>query len=225
MIIINITVKDITLEVVVIIKKQNRRAYYRIKPNNILQITTPYKISDEHIKKVILDNYEKIKKSLNTSNIEKRNSLHLFGKSYNLEIIESKHYNSYVLDDTIYIYCNLDNASKAIDKFYADKLKEYVEKRIDFIKRQFHIDYEITFKYKNVKTYFGECFYKRRLVILSTKLCKYEEIYIDSVIYHELAHFTFQNHSDSFYMLLEGLFPNYKRIQAKLRKIKFDDIY
>ena len=207
------------------IKRQNKRAYYRIKENNVLQITTPYKITEKHIIKVIEENYDKIKKAINAKSIEKKNVLHLFGREYYFEFVESRHYNSYILDDTIYIYSKSENIEKAVERFYIEKLKEYVDKNIDEIKRQFNINFDIEFKYKNVKTYFGECFYKRKVVILATKLCKYNEIYIKSVIYHELAHFTYQNHGQNFYRLLEGLFPNYKRVQSNLRKIKFNDIY
>ncbi|MCM1197024.1 MAG: M48 family metallopeptidase, partial [Roseburia sp.] len=78
---------------------------------------------------------------------------------------------------------------------------------------------------KNVKGYYGECFSKKNLIILSTKLAKYDLKYILSVIYHECAHFKYQNHQKEFYDYLEERYPNYQKVQRELRKIRYNEKY
>ena len=114
---------------------------------------------------------------------------------------------------------------KLIDELYNDYLKSIVDKNISDIKTRFNLKSEITFEYKAVKTYFGECYPKRRLIILNKSLAKYDLIYILSVIYHEYAHFYYSNHQKGFYKLLDSLFPDYQNIQKNLRKIKYLDLY
>ncbi len=222
----SIRVKDIDFPYEVIIKRRNRNIYLRIKDGKIV-ITTPKKLSLDFIYGFILKNYESIYKSWIKPPLI-MNTLHFFGKPYSLEILESSR--NYILkeEDKIFIFTKKKENSyiqKLVTLFYAKELLKFVEKNILQIKFKFHIDYDITFDCKNVKTYFGECFPKRRHIILSTKLAKYEPIYILSVLYHEMGHFYYQNHSMQFYALLEQVFPNYKQIQKNLRKIRYNDAF
>ncbi len=219
-------VKDIDCLVDVIIKRSNKNIYLRVR-DNILWITSPKNLSDDFIKNMILKNYDSIYKSLHTPSFEP-SGLHFFGKEYSLEIISSMTDHIEVEENKMMIYTKKKENShiqKLVSLFYAKELSKFVEKNILQIKFDFHIDYEITFAFKNVKTYFGECFVKRRHIILATKLAKYEPRYILSVIYHEMAHFFYQNHSMQFYSLLEQVFPGYVQTQKSLRKIKYNDMF
>ena len=106
-----------------------------------------------------------------------------------------------------------------------DPLKKIVENNIEKIKNDMNINFPICIEYKNVKTFYGECIPKRKKLIFSLKLAKYDPIFIYYVIYHELTHFYYSNHQDDFYNLIESKFPNCKKIQHELRKIKYTDRY
>lgn len=221
-----IQVKDLDCAVNVIIKRSNRHIYLRVR-ENMLWITSPASLSDEFIKDMILKNYDMIVKALCIPPSES-GRLHFFGKDYPLEIIGSAFNLVEPLQDKIIIHTKKKENShiqKLVSLFYAKELSKFVEKNLPPIKSAFHLNEEITFAYKNVKTYFGECFPKRRHIILATKLAKYEPGYILSVIYHEMAHFYYQNHSMQFYSLLEQVYPNYRQVQKSLRKIKYNDMF
>lgn len=225
--ILNLKINDLDLLVDVVIKKRNKRIYFRPKTPNIVKITTPIKLTESKIKDYLTKYYDFIKRSFEITP-SNTNVLHFLGQSYNLNIIIDKKPRVMVMEDTIYIYAqNQDEITikRAVDLFYTLELAKIVENNIASIKKEMNLNFEIDFEYKKVKTYFGECFPKKRRVILATKLAKYDIKYILSVIYHELAHFYYMNHSLEFYNYLESVFPNYRKTQKELKKIKFGDIY
>lgn len=218
---------DIDCNVYVTIKRSNKRIYLRVK-NGDIYFTSPIKLTDDYILNMVKTNYNSIFKAIKKAPPTKTNKLHLFGYEYNVIINKSDYNKVYLIDDEIHIYTKkIDEAylSRLVHLFYANRLSQFVEKNIDEIKNKFNIGFNITLQYKNVKTYYAKCYSKKHHIIFSTNLCKYDEFYILSVIYHELAHFFHQNHGMQFYNLLEQKFPNYKKTQSNLRKIKYNDIY
>lgn len=194
----------------------------------MIVITSFKKLTIDYIEKFILSNYDAIYKSLNTKPPLASNTLHFLGKEYSLAIFDAKYDLVYAQDNSIYVYTKNNNfqyIKSLIHTFYATEMEKIVKNELPNINIKFNISFPVIFDYKNVSTYFGECFPKRRKIILATKLAKYDPIYIKSVIYHEYAHFFYNNHQNEFYNLLEKVFPNYKLIQKSLRKIKYNDIY
>lgn len=211
----------------IIYKRGNKNIYLRIKDNKLI-FTTPRPLGDDFIKSMILKNFNQIIKALDKSPPLSKNTIHLFGVSYKLQIIQSNLNVVRIVDDTFYIHTTKNDTNhiqKIVTSFYASKLEEFVELNQQHIKNKFHIEFDIEYDYKNVSSYFGECFPNRHKIILATKLCKYDKYYILSVIYHEFAHFFYKNHGTEFYMLLEKLFPNYYKTQSILRKIKYNDAF
>ncbi|MBQ3253952.1 MAG: DUF45 domain-containing protein [Acholeplasmatales bacterium] len=225
----NLKIKDLDLEINLIIKRNNKKIYIRAYKPNIIKITTPLNLSKSKVEEYLKNNYDFIKKVLNKETLPlNSNEIHFLGRPYKLVTIQDKKNKVDINQDTIYIYAkSLDEITikSLIHKFYKSELKKIVESNINTIKKEFNITFDIVFEYKNAKTYFGECFSRRKKVILATRLAKYEYVYIISVIYHELAHFYHQNHGAEYYKLLESVFPNYKEVQKSLRRIKFRDIY
>ena len=208
-----------------------KRSTYGIKiiDNNNIEVYSPYKLNDDEIIKLLEKHKRFISKRIPSVDV-KSDEIHILGKLYKIKVIETDFYNilvdDYLSEVRIYTKYNDDRAiSIIINEYYKNVLMDIVNKNIDRIKKEMNIDYDITFQYKKVNTYFGECFHKKRLVILNTSMAKYEMKYILSVIYHELAHFYFHNHQDKFYDYLDKVFPDYKNIQKELRKIRYYEKY
>ena len=223
-------IDDIIFDIEFEIKPGNKNIYYRlIYPNKILiKLNRRYsedkiiKLLDE-IKPNIIKLYNKVNKNHKELN---DNIIHLLGKEYNLVLTKSDDNNIFQDDKNIYVYYKKeDNIKKLINELYNDYLKSIVDKNISDIKTRFNLKSEITFEYKAVKTYFGECFIKENRIILASMLAKYEYKYILSVIYHEIAHLFYKGHQEDFYNLLEDVFPNYKKAQHELRKIRYYEKY
>ncbi len=208
----------------VIYKRSNRKIYLRVK-NGVVYITTPIKLTLSKIEEMIEKNFSFIVKHM-MSDPKIDNQIHYLGKKYELKIEPSKESRLLIEDNLIHIFSRgtLDT-EKLIEALYRNTLIKIVESYAKDIISSFDMPQEILFQYKKVKGYYGECFPKKRIIILSTQLAKYEVKYILSVLYHECAHFKYQNHQKEFYDYLEERYPNYKKVQKELRKLKYQDVY
>jgi len=224
----NYNILDKSIIVENIIRRRNSIGIKVIYPNKI-EIYSPYKLKEDDILSILSRHKRFISKRIIKEEIN-NDEIHILGNKYKIEIYEAD-FDNILVDDylkiaKIYTKNNNDNyIFKIIDNYYENVLRSIVDKNIAEIKYKMKISFDIKFIYKRVNTYFGECFSKRNLVILNTKLAKYDLYYILSVIYHELAHFYYQNHQAGFYKLLEKVFPNYKNAQKELRRIKYNEKY
>lgn len=205
-----------------IIKPKNKRVYLRVK-NNELVFTSPVLLNDKYLETMILQNFNYITKYMHAQE-KTEDKIHFLGKEYMLKIISGAN-NVYIQDDFFIVQTdNLNLVKKLVKSFYNSALEKIVKKYEEEILNIFGLK-KVIFHYKDVKSYYGCCYNKKRLIVLATKLAKYDLIYILSVIYHECAHFKYQNHQKEFYDYLERFFPNYKSYQKNLRRIKYNDKY
>ena len=212
------------------VKRTNRNGYSIkvIDEENIL-ITCPKYYNDVDIK-LLLNKHKRFINNRIKSKIESKtisDNIHILGKEYKVNKIYSD-FNNIIVDDInncINLYIKNDSyIKKTIYEYYKKVLENIVIKYDLKLKEAFNINFDVTYGYKDVKTYFGECNYKLHHIILALKLAKYDEIYILSVLCHEYAHFYVQNHSEKFYNVVEKAFKNYKKYQSELRKIKYKDL-
>lgn len=221
---ISIQVNQQEFLVEVIYKRSNRKIYLRIR-DGVIQITTPTKLTKSMIEDMIKKNFTYIVKHMNqSSKIEDR--IHFLGKSYPLRISLASTNTVYVGEEEIHLEVrDISLVGKLLNELYINALKNVVETYSTEILSSFGISFPVEFQYKQVKGYYGECFPKQRRIILASKLAKYDLKYILSVIYHECAHFKYQNHQSEFYQYLEERYPNYRAVQRELRKIVYNEKY
>ncbi len=191
----------------------------------VVYITTPVKLSLSKIEELIAKNFNFIMKHMKeTEKID--NQIHFLGKLYALTFLYDKSNTIEVKDTEIVLTIkSLLDAEKLIQELYKRALIKVVEEYAEEIISLFEMPKDIEFIFKRVKGYYGECFPKKKKIILSTRLAKYELKYILSVIYHECAHFKYPHHQKEYYEYLEQRYPNYKRIQKELRKISYHEQY
>ena len=219
--ILQIEVNNRLFSVNLVIKRSNKRLYLRVK-DGIVCITSPTRLSEKYIYSIIENNFNAIIKAMNEQ-IKIEDKIHYLGKKYNLVLTESNDNKVYISnDDFIVEYDDVKRIKNIIIKFYNSSLKDIMEQYSKSILDEFNLK-DVCFKYKYVKGYFGECFYKKNIIVLSSKLAKYDVKYILSVLYHECAHFKYPNHQDEFYSYLESIYPNYRQVQKEMRKIKYKD--
>ncbi len=191
----------------------------------VVYITTPVKLSLSKVEELIAKNFNFIMKHMKeTEKID--NQIHFLGKLYALTFLYDKSNMIEVKDTEIVLTIkSLLDAEKLIQELYKRALIKVVEEYAEEIISLFEMPKDIEFIFKRVKGYYGECFPKKKKIILSTRLAKYELKYILSVIYHECAHFKYPHHQKEYYEYLEQRYPNYKRIQKELRKITYHEQY
>ncbi len=218
-----ISVNDVDFTVDIILKKSNSKIYLRVR-DGVLKITTPVKLSKTFIEDIISKNFSYIKEYMN-KNQKKEDELHFLGKKYFLTINNSIDNTINVLENDIIVSTSNENVSKLVDTLYINALKKIVEKYLNDILTKFNLDFIPIIQYKKVNGYYGVCHPHKKRIILSTRLAKYDLKYILSVIYHECAHFKYANHQEEFYIYLEQRYPNYRKVQKELRKIRYNDKY
>jgi len=220
-----IKLNDIEFNVILIYERR-RSITLKVENNNLI-IKSYKQLSIDELNYFISRHKRFILNRINEKN-ELDDSIHILGKKYKLEIINNE-FNNILIDDYLNI-CkiytnNKNNVKRIIYNYYKNVLENIIYEYNDNIKKEMNINFNVDIEYKYVKTYFGECFPKRKLIILNLKLAKYDINYILSVIYHEYAHFYYQNHQDAFYKFLETKFKNYKLVNKELKRIKYNDIY
>ena len=205
-------------------KPSNKKIYLRLK-NGIVFITSPVDLSDESIIDIIRNHFHSIMKLMpKKSQLEEE--MHFLGKKYPLKIVRASFDRVQIEEDTFVLYASKTDAvslEKLTALFYNAELKKIVAKYLPVLQKQFEIKEPVRVCYKNVKSYFGECFPKKKTIILASRLAKYDLSYILSVLYHEFAHFKYPHHQKEFYDYLESFFPNYKAVQHRLRSIYYQD--
>ncbi|MCL2522093.1 MAG: M48 family metallopeptidase [Erysipelotrichales bacterium] len=213
-----------------IIYKDNKNTYLRFK-KDICVITTNYRITENQIREILINNYDYIQRLFQKrSNYEpeiKNNfdELLLWGKTYKLEF--SKEEDFYSIIDKRIILGIKSNSLTAIKtklkKLYQEEVNRYL--RIHKVRLLMLFKNPLLkpeYKVKYMKRAFGLCTPRKNCITLNYYLAALPEKYLESVILHEIAHFFFMNHQREFYQLLETVSPNCKKLNKELKKLYKD---
>ena len=104
------------------------------------------------------------------------------------------------------------------DEFLKKNIKKYTELIIDDIVNNFTYSLpKFTIRYRKMKTRWGVCNNKLKVITLNTLLIKKDLKYLNYVIVHELSHFIYQNHSKDFWNVVEENCKDYKRRRKDLK--------
>ncbi len=221
-------IDNLELDVEIIKKISNKRTYIRcLYPNKVIIKGGRYfKNSDvDRLLNEALPFIKRSLKKLNENNNLNKDIIHFNGKEYQYEIKLSNYKHIEIEEDKIifYVFSSSDNLKEMYEYFLFNNLVKFVKEEIIIAKNKLNINFDVKLSFKKVKTYFGECYPKRKEIIFNIDLMRYDSIYIKSVIYHELAHFYHLNHSKQFYDLLDDVFENYRQVQKEMKKIKYYD--
>lgn len=197
---------------VIIIKKNNKNTYIRVKDGKIY-VTTNYFATKLYIKKLLDNNKKALEKMLN-NDIQKsefNDNFYYLGKSYDIIIVPSL--NIDITDDKIFV-----KSEEYLSKWLKKQTQTIFKDRLDFIFNLFeeNIPYP-NLKIRKMKTRWGVCNKKNNNVTLNSELIKYGYNQIDYVIIHELSHFIHFNHSKDFWLLVGKYCPEYKKIRKSLK--------
>ncbi len=198
---------------VVILKKNNKNTYIRIKDDMKIYITTNYFVTKKQVKKILDENYTSLQKMLNRvkSQKEKEDIFYYLGEKYDIilmkvEKVEMIHQKIYTTD------------MKMFNKWYQANMKEIFMDHLTNWYQQFEEDLPFPkLKIRKMKTRWGVCNIRDNSVTLNSELMKYDLEKLDYVIVHELSHFIHFNHSKDFWNLVHKYYPEYKRVRRELR--------
>ena len=196
-----------------IVKKDNKNLYFRFDENCKLIITAPKFITDLEVKNLITKNSSAILRMYEDAK-ERTNRDGLFrylGKKY--KVIFDNRFKDIVIEDEV-ITCH-DEGS--LEKFYQSECERIFKEEIEVCKKCFNNFPEFKLRIRKMRTRWGVCNTKDKIITLNSELLKKDIALIDYVIVHEMAHFYEGNHSKDFWHIVEMVIPDYKERRKKLR--------
>ena len=196
-----------------VIRKDNKNLYFRFDENCKLIITTPKYVTDEDVKDLITKNSSSILRMYEDSLERKeRNSLFWYlGKSYNV-IFDNRVEDIKFEDDTI--ICHDEDK---LDEFYNLECSRVFNEEISTCKQCFNNLPNFDLKIRKMRTRWGVCNPRRKIITLNSDLLKKDVSLIDYVIVHEMAHFYEGNHSKNFWIIVEKVIHDYKEKRKALK--------
>lgn len=199
---------------VVIIKKNNKNTYIRVKEDLKIYVTTSRLAPKQYIKSLLDNNIDSIKKMIEeqTKQLKKKEYFYYLGEKYEVFIDDVEGIK--FLDDAIFV-----ESEKYLNKWLNKKIKELFQERLDYNYNRYQekIPYP-KLKIRTMKTRWGVCNIRDNSVTLNTKLIEYDIEKLDYVIIHELSHFIHFNHSKAFWNQVSIYTPNYKQIRKDLKE-------
>jgi predicted metal-dependent hydrolase len=199
---------------VLIIKKNNKNTYLRVKDDLTITITTNYLTTKREIKRLLDENVTFLKKVLKKvkNKQEKESQFYYLGNKYDIIILPSK--NIEIDQNKIYAP-NIES----VDKWLKKQIKEVFKNRLEYNYNLFEENIPFPkLKIRAMKTRWGVCNKRDNSVTLNSKLIRYTLHEIDYVIIHELSHFVHFDHSKKFWKTVEKYMPNYKQSVKVLKE-------
>ena len=199
---------------VVLVKKNNKNTYIRVKEDRKIYVTTNYFVSKSYIKQLLDNNYSAIKKMVERNKIksEKNNSFYFLGRKYDIIIVPT--FDIDITEDKIFV-----KSEEYLNKWLKKQIEKIYQERLDYIYSLYQekIPYP-KLRIRKMSTRWGVCNRSNNVVTLNSELIKYGIKQIDYVIVHELSHFIYFDHSKNFWLQVSKYCPNYKEIRKTLRE-------
>ena len=206
--------------------KNNKNMYLRIK-DGIIIVTCNQRFTKNQIEDFILKNQFRIKDMLTLKQkqvpLYNEENLLVFNKLLKISYKVNASRNSYLVrDESIEINFKKNYLdTKYIEKIYQTLLldemnKIYFEEKIS-LEKYFDVS-NITFKTQLMKSRFGSCIARKRIIKLNSILARFSKNYTRVILIHELIHLKEQNHQKGFYQYIDELIPNYKSVIRELNQ-------
>jgi predicted metal-dependent hydrolase len=149
-----------------------------------------------------------------------REIYYVWGRAYELELIERRGHPKIVLSDSQLIMSIRPDTTKTkkqalLDNWYRNMLKEAApviikkwEQIIGIIVKKLYL--------RKMKSHWGSCNYGKQTIRLNTELVKKPFECLEYVTVHEMLHMLEPHHDQAFYRLMNTYLPSWKTIRKKM---------
>ncbi len=211
-----------------IIKKDIKHINIRVKPNCEVILTAPANTTDEHITFVLKKRAKWIDKkiaffkehqpSLPKEYVSGENFCYL-GRNYRLKVIENREEGVKLQRGYLQLLVkdkgNFEQKKRLVKIWYMDKAQQHFKKALQ--KYQSIVQKEVkSVCIREMKTRWGSCNPSKSYINLNSELIKKPTKCIEYVVFHELAHLIYPNHSRSFYNYLSVHMSDWKKRKERL---------
>ena len=217
------------LEGVKIVRKDVKNITLKVRPNGEAILTTPKAASDEHIKFIIQKRAKWIAKkrtffaSFKTPQKEyvSGEDFRYLGRSYRLKVVQSKeecvklqrgYLELFVKDKS-----DLKRKENLVYEWYHERATLYFLNILQEFNKIVKQDIK-NIKIRQMKTRWGSCNPYKSYINLNIELIKKPRVCIEYVVFHELVHLLYPDHSKKFYEHLSLYMPDWQKRKEILER-------
>ena len=218
------------LEGVKIVRKDVKNITLKVRPNGEAILTTPKAASDEHIKFIIKKRAKWIAKkreffaSFKTPQKEyvSGEDFRYLGRSYRLKVVQSKEERVKLQRGYLELFVkdksDLKRKENLIYEWYHEKATLYFFNILQEFNKIVKQDIK-SVKIRQMKTRWGSCNPYKSYINLNIELIKKPRACIEYVVFHELVHLLYPDHSKKFYDYLTLYMPDWQKSKEILERI------
>lgn len=227
-----ITIDGIETPIILARRKGAKSIRLSIKSDGTIRVAVPYGVPEFMAKKFVKDRAEWIAQHHNPqANLSAGMRI---GKHHKIVLqgTDSTRASTKITSDEIIIHIprpvNVASPETqktirvACEKALLSEAKQLLPQRVDVVSKKFGIPYK-SISVKKMKSRWGMCDNLNNLT-LNTYLIQLDWHLIDYVICHELAHTRHHHHQDTFWELVEQIYPDYKNARKALKSTATDII-
>ncbi len=224
---------DILIQVV---RKKVKNINLRIGKDKKVTLSANSKISMNKLQDFVMSkrdwiiyNFRKIesyylkKESIKEKEYLTGEKLMLWGNEYILMVIEASYNKVEIEENILYIYTTEKNSFKKkkslVDKYILKLAEDSFEKSLRNMLEKVK-GYGVSMpemKIRKMKSRWGSCNRKQKIVTLNLELIKYDSRCLDYVSLHELVHFIEPSHNKVFYGYISIFMPDWKQVKKILK--------
>ena len=217
------------LEGVKIVRKDVKNITLKVRPNGEAILTTPKAASDEHIKFIIEKRAKWIAQkraffaSFKTPKKEyvSGEDFKYLGRSYRLKVVQSKEERVKLQRGYLELFVkdksDIKRKENLIYEWYHEKATLYFFNILQEFNKIVKQDIK-SVKIRQMKTRWGSCNPYKSYINLNIELIKKPKACIEYVVFHELAHLLYPNHSKKFYDYLTLYMPDWQKRKEILER-------
>jgi len=217
------------LEGVKIVRKDVKNITLKVRPSGEAILTAPKTASDEHIKFIMQKRAKWIAQkraffaSFKTPQKEyvSGEDFKYLGRSYRLKVVQSK-------EERVKLQCgylelfvkdksDIKRKENLIYEWYYEKATLYFFNILQEFNKIVKQDIK-SVKIRQMKTRWGSCNSYKSYINLNIELIKKPKACIEYVVFHELAHLLYSNHSKKFYDYLTLYMPDWQKRKEILER-------
>lgn len=214
MISVNFKINGKEYPVVIDKKSTTKNLYIRVKEDLKIYVTCHLLTTDKAIQKILIENQKSIAQMISKQikRKEEQTSFYFLGKRYDI-----------VYMDQITFQLGAEKVFMShdfpLDKWFKKQALSLFQEHLDDCYHHFtrEIPYP-SLRIRKMKTRWGVCNIKDKVITLNLELIHKDIKYLDYVIYHELSHLIYPNHSKDFWKLVEENDKGSKQIRKELNQ-------
>lgn len=205
-----------------IIKKDVKNITLKVRPNGEAILTAPNSASDEHIKFIIQKRAKWIAQKraffasfkMPQKEYVSGEDFRYLGRSYRLKVVQSKEERIKLQRGYLELFVkdksDLKRRENLIYEWYHEKAMIYFFNILQEFNKIVKQDIK-SVKIRQMKTRWGSCNPYKSYINLNIELIKKPKACIEYVVFHELAHLLYPDHSKKFYDYLTLYMPDWQK--------------